>query len=87
MSRFATNLAQLGRVEAGPSLAAPPGAEVFGALPAQTHAALSADGHWLAWMDHTDVKPHIVIFDLQAHKVRRVGAWFRTRNPSGWRRR
>jgi dipeptidyl aminopeptidase/acylaminoacyl peptidase len=56
------------------SLAAVPAAEVFGALPAQTHAVLSPDGHWLAWMDQKSIKPHIVIFDLNAHKVQRDAA-------------
>jgi len=55
-------------------LAAPPGAEVFGALPAQSDAVLSRDGHWLAWSDQSEVKPRIVIFDVAAHKVQRVAA-------------
>lgn len=57
-----------------PSLAAPPSAAIFGALPAQSYAVLSPDGHWLAWMDQTEAKPHIVIFDLAAHKTQRVCA-------------
>jgi len=52
----------------------PPGAEVFGALPAQTHAALSRDGRWLAWSDQTELKPRIAIFDVDAHKLQRVAA-------------
>jgi dipeptidyl aminopeptidase/acylaminoacyl peptidase len=57
------------------SLAAPPpAAAVFGALPAQSFAVLSPDGHWLAWMDQTEVKPRIVIFDVTDHKVRRIAA-------------
>src|SRR5215469_1156891 len=55
-------------------LASPPGAEVFGALPAQTDAVLSRDGHWLAWSDQTEVKPRIVIFDVNARKVQRIAA-------------
>jgi dipeptidyl aminopeptidase/acylaminoacyl peptidase len=53
---------------------APPPVEVFGALPAETHAALSPDAHWIAWMDATERKPHIVIFDLNARRVQRIGA-------------
>jgi dipeptidyl aminopeptidase/acylaminoacyl peptidase len=53
---------------------APPSAEVFGALPAETHAALSPDAHWIAWMDATERKPRIVIFDLGARRVQRIGA-------------
>ena len=56
------------------SLAGAPTADVFGTLPAQTDAVLSPDGHWLAWMNQQDVKPHIVIFDVNAHKVQRVAA-------------
>jgi hypothetical protein len=51
-----------------------PSAEVFGALPAQTHAALSPDGHWIAWMDETQTKPRIVIFDVNARRIQRIGA-------------
>ena len=54
--------------------AAAPSADVFGALPAQTAAALSPDGHWLAWMEQKELKPHIVIFDVQAHKLQRLAA-------------
>jgi dipeptidyl aminopeptidase/acylaminoacyl peptidase len=53
---------------------APPSVEVFGALPAQTQPVLSPDGHWLAWMEETERKPHVVIFDLNAHRAARVAA-------------
>ena len=56
------------------SLAAPPSAAAFGALPAQSYAVLSPDGHWLAWMDQTEVKPRIEIFDIRARKTQRIGA-------------
>ncbi len=46
--------------------------EAFGALPAQSDVVLSPDGHWLAWMDQTAVKPHVVMFDLQARKPQRI---------------
>jgi dipeptidyl aminopeptidase/acylaminoacyl peptidase len=52
----------------------PPSAEVFGALPAETHAALSPDARWIAWMDETQRKPQIVVFDLNARRVARVAA-------------
>jgi dipeptidyl aminopeptidase/acylaminoacyl peptidase len=51
---------------------APPPAEVFGALPAETFAALSPDAHWVAWLDETERKPHIVIFDLNARRIQRM---------------
>ena len=53
---------------------APPPAEVFGALPAETFAALSPDGHWIAWNDETERKPRIVIFDLNTHRIQRIAA-------------
>src|SRR5438270_13263164 len=62
------------------SLAGAPTADVFGTLPAQTDAVLSPDGHWLAWMNQQDVKPHIVIFDVNARsEERRVGKECRSR--------
>ena len=67
------SLAALGLVPAL-SLAAPPSAAAFGAPPAQSHAVLSPDGHWLAWMDQTEAKPRIEIFDLTARKPQRIGA-------------
>src|SRR5262249_39154838 len=53
---------------------AAPSAEVFGALPAQTDAVLSPDGHWLAWLDQKEAKPSIAIIDLKPRKIQRVGA-------------
>jgi len=53
---------------------APPPAEAFGALPAETQPALSPDAHWIAWLDETESKPHIVIFDLEARRIQRIGA-------------
>ncbi len=52
----------------------PPSVEVFGALPAQTDPVLSSDAHWIAWMEETERKPHIVIFDLNLHRIARVAA-------------
>jgi len=57
-----------------PTNAAPPPAEVFGALPAETQPSLSPDSHWIAWLDETESKPHIVVFDLEARRIQRVGA-------------
>ena len=51
---------------AAPGDAAAPPAEAFGALPAETDVVLSPDGHWLAWMDHKEAKPHVVMFDVSA---------------------
>ena len=50
---------------------APP-PEAFGALPAQTDLQMSPDGHWLAWLDHTQIKPRVVIFDLVTRKPQRL---------------
>ena len=52
----------------------PPSVEVFGALPAQTQPVLSSDAHWIAWMEETERKPHIVIFDLNARRIARIAA-------------
>jgi dipeptidyl aminopeptidase/acylaminoacyl peptidase len=68
---FALTLAFAAGSQANPP---PPPADVFGALPAQTHAALSPDGHWIAWMDETERKPRVVIFDLNAHRDERIVA-------------
>jgi dipeptidyl aminopeptidase/acylaminoacyl peptidase len=54
--------------------AGPPPAEAFGTLPVQTDCVLSADGHWLAWVDHTQAKPRVMMFDLLAHKPQRIMA-------------
>ena len=54
--------------------AAPPPAEAFGHLPAETDVQLSPDGHWLAWLDHKEAKPRIIVFDLLGRKVQRVMA-------------
>lgn len=51
---------------------AAPGAEVFGALPAQSDAVLSPDGHWLAWVDQTSSRAHVEIFDVLARKSQRI---------------
>ncbi len=51
---------------------APPPAEAFGALPEESDVVLSPDGHWLAWADHREAKPHIVMFDLVARKPQRI---------------
>jgi dipeptidyl aminopeptidase/acylaminoacyl peptidase len=54
--------------------AAPPAAEAFGTLPVQTDCVLSEDGHWLAWLDHAEAKPRVMLFDLVARKLQRVMA-------------
>jgi dipeptidyl aminopeptidase/acylaminoacyl peptidase len=55
-----------------PGKAAPPPAEAFGALPAETGVVLSPDGHWLAWVDHKEAKPHVDMFDVSARKMQRI---------------
>lgn len=49
-----------------------PGAEVFGALPMAENPRLSPDGRWLALLDHSEPKPKILMFDMEARKVQRV---------------
>jgi dipeptidyl aminopeptidase/acylaminoacyl peptidase len=51
---------------------APPPAEVFGTLPLETDVVLSPDGHWLAWVDHKEAKPRVVMFDVLARKAQRI---------------
>ena len=57
---------------AAPPNAAPPPAEAFGTLPAETDVVLSPDGHWLAWADHKEPKPRVVMFDVLARKTQRI---------------
>lgn len=52
--------------------AEPPAAQIFGALPLQTDPVLSPDGRWLAWIDHGEAKPRVLMFDLEARKVQRI---------------
>jgi hypothetical protein len=52
--------------------AAPPGAQVFGALPAQTEPTLSPDGHLLAWIEHRESQDRAVLWNLDARKVQRA---------------
>jgi dipeptidyl aminopeptidase/acylaminoacyl peptidase len=52
--------------------AAAPPPEAFGTLPVQTNAVLSRDGQWLAWVDHREAKPRVVIFDVLARKPQRI---------------
>ncbi len=52
--------------------ATPPPAEAFGTLPVETDVVLSPDGHWLAWQDHSEPKPRVVMFDLPGRKVQRI---------------
>jgi dipeptidyl aminopeptidase/acylaminoacyl peptidase len=51
---------------------APPPAEAFGALPANTDVTLSPDGRRVAWVDHTELKPRVEMFDIDARKPLRI---------------
>jgi hypothetical protein len=51
---------------------APPPPEVFGAMPAESDAVLSPDGHWLAWLDRKEAKPRVIMFDVPGRKVHRI---------------
>lgn len=53
-----------------PVAAAP--AAVFGALPANTDVTLSPDGRRLAWVDNTQDKPRVEVFDVDARKTLRL---------------
>jgi dipeptidyl aminopeptidase/acylaminoacyl peptidase len=52
--------------------AAPPPPEAFGAMPAESDAVLSPDGHWLAWLDRKEAKPRVIMFDVPGRKVHRI---------------
>jgi dipeptidyl aminopeptidase/acylaminoacyl peptidase len=52
--------------------AAPPPAEAFGTIPAESDLVISRQGHWLAWLDHKEGKPRVVMFDLPGRKVQRI---------------
>jgi dipeptidyl aminopeptidase/acylaminoacyl peptidase len=55
----------------GQPLAAAAPAESFGSIPAQAELAMSPNGHWLAWLDHSSDRPKVVMFDLVARKSQR----------------
>jgi dipeptidyl aminopeptidase/acylaminoacyl peptidase len=40
----------------------------------QTDAALTPDGNWLAWVDHAEPKPRVIMFDLKSRKTQRIMA-------------
>jgi dipeptidyl aminopeptidase/acylaminoacyl peptidase len=52
--------------------AGPPPAAAFGALPANTDVTLSPDGRRLAWVDNTQARPRVEIFDVDARKTLRL---------------
>jgi dipeptidyl aminopeptidase/acylaminoacyl peptidase len=56
----------------GTAPGAPPPAAVFGALPANTDVTLSPNGQRLAWVDNTEAKPRVEIFDVDARKTVRL---------------
>jgi len=53
--------------------AAPPvPLEAFARLPAETDPVLSADGHYVAWIDHKEPVARVVMFNLQTKKPQRI---------------
>jgi dipeptidyl aminopeptidase/acylaminoacyl peptidase len=52
--------------------AAPPSAEVFGALPAATDVVMTPNGQRLAWVDESLAKPRVVMFDIPTRKELRI---------------
>jgi dipeptidyl aminopeptidase/acylaminoacyl peptidase len=46
--------------------------EAFGTLPLQTDATLTPDGNGLAWVDHSEPKPRVIMFDLKSRKTQRI---------------
>jgi len=52
--------------------APPPPPEAFGTIPVESDVVLSPDGHWLAWVDHKEVQPRVIMFDVAARKTQRV---------------
>ena len=57
---------------AGAPAAAPPSAEVFGALPAASDVVMTPNGQRLAWIDERFAKPRVVMVDIAARKELRV---------------
>lgn len=51
---------------------APPAAAVFGALPEFAAVTLSPDGQRLAWIDNSQLKARVEIFDIEARKALRT---------------
>ena len=51
-----------------------PTVEAFGTLPLQTDATMTPDGNWLAWVDHGEPKPRVIMFDLKSRKTQRIMA-------------
>jgi dipeptidyl aminopeptidase/acylaminoacyl peptidase len=74
IARFAAGLlaVQILQCLIFPVWAAAPKPEVFGSMPAQSEAVLSPDGLWLAWLDRTEAKPRVVMFDVSGRKVQRI---------------
>ena len=56
---------------AAPPMAAP-SVEAFGSMPAESSVVLSPDGRRLAWLDRTEPKPRIIMFDVANKKRERV---------------
>jgi dipeptidyl aminopeptidase/acylaminoacyl peptidase len=58
------------------ALAAPPTAapsvDAFGSMPAESAVVLSPDGRRLAWVDRTEPKPRIIMFDVANKKRERA---------------
>jgi dipeptidyl aminopeptidase/acylaminoacyl peptidase len=50
----------------------PPPAEAFATIQVETDVVLSPDGHWIAWLDHKEAKPRVMIFDVQARRPQRI---------------
>jgi dipeptidyl aminopeptidase/acylaminoacyl peptidase len=67
-------LLAIGGTSAGYASPATPGAEVFGTLPVQTDLAMTPDGNWLAWIDHAEAKPRVIMFDVRSRKTHRIMA-------------
>jgi dipeptidyl aminopeptidase/acylaminoacyl peptidase len=50
----------------------PPPPEAFGTIPVESDVVLSPDGHWLAWLDHKEAKPRVIMFDAIGRKPQRI---------------
>jgi dipeptidyl aminopeptidase/acylaminoacyl peptidase len=64
--------ALLAAILGGPTAAAPPSAEVFGALPAGTNVVMTPNGRRLAWIDQRFPTSRVVMFDIAARKELRI---------------
>src|ERR1700742_882903 len=73
ITRFAGVLSVcLAQGSLAPPPTAAPSVEAFASMPAESSVVLSSDGRRLAWLDRTEAKPRIIMFDVVNKKRERV---------------